>query len=35
MRESIVYLVNALPGGKDGRDNSDKGGLAILGDALR
>lgn len=28
MRETIVYLVNAVPGGQDGRDHTDKGGLA-------
>lgn len=27
MRERIAYLVNAVPGGVDGRDHTDKGGL--------
>ena len=27
MRERIIYLVNAVPGGQDGRDHTDKGGL--------
>ena len=28
MRETIVYLVNHKPGGQDGRDMADKGGLS-------